>query len=319
MEPSWVLALRKPGLSLCWSVKLQAWANLEIALFLRRVPLRSHEFKPLKIERQMLYLSTLFSSRAARRHFEIMVLAGAFAMVNTNFAHAQLVPSVSAGAAPAEDAMERAKRQADNVMRWIKVHGDKAKGTPAPVAPIAPVAPGASAVAAKAAPAPKPNAESAPPAATKVAVQDSPQSPTKTLAAARATTSAATAPSTPSPAAPEVPEPAPTSLPQPMAAPPLVPAPDAVAQAPEPDDEDTPLTAISQAKPVIPRALLATLNNGKVMVRFTVEGSGAVSNAEVLSSSNRQLNRPTLNAVSTWRFEPIKTARVAQIEFDFSQ
>ena len=54
------------------------------------------------------------------------------------------------------------------------------------------------------------------------------------------------------------------------------------------------------------------------MVRFTVEANGSVSNVEVLSSSSRLLNKPTIAAVSSWRFEPIKVARPAQIEIAFN-
>ena len=43
------------------------------------------------------------------------------AAMHTSTALAQLVPSVGAASAPAVDPMERAQRQADNVMRWIKV------------------------------------------------------------------------------------------------------------------------------------------------------------------------------------------------------
>ncbi|OYU42919.1 MAG: hypothetical protein CFE44_21270, partial [Burkholderiales bacterium PBB4] len=54
---------------------------------------------------------------------------------------AQLVAPVSGASAPEEDPMERAKRQANNVMRWIKVHSDKPRATPAkPNEPPAPVA-----------------------------------------------------------------------------------------------------------------------------------------------------------------------------------
>ena len=61
------------------------------------------------------------------------------AAIQSSTAHAQLVPSVGAASAPAVDPMERAQRQADNVMRWIKVHADKPRA--APVAPAAPAKP----------------------------------------------------------------------------------------------------------------------------------------------------------------------------------
>ncbi|WP_317201956.1 TonB family protein [Janthinobacterium sp.] len=209
------------------------------------------------------------------------------AAVHTSTAFAQLVPSVGAASAPTVDPMERAQRQADNVMRWIKVHSDKPRATAA--APAKP-------------------SEPAPPATAKA------PAPTKPITVAAAAPAPTAEPAKAVVAAP--PEPiAPVVAP---AAPPAV-----VAKAPEPpppaaDEEETPLKALAQAQPVIPRNVLASLTAGKVMVKFTVEANGSVSNAEVLSSSSRQLNKPTLAAITAWRFEPIKTPRVAQVEFDFT-
>ena len=85
------------------------------------------------------------------------------------------------------------------------------------------------------------------------------------------------------------------------------------------EEDETPLKALAQDQPIIPRNVLASLNApGKVMVQFKVEANGSVSNVLVLNSNRTQLNKPTVAAVSTWRFEPIKTPRVAQIEFSFT-
>ena len=217
-----------------------------------------------------------------------LALCGAAMCTSTAFA--QLVPSVGATSAPAVDPMERAQRQADNVMRWIKVHSDKPRATAAvPAKPNEPTAP-----ATAKAPAPAP--------AKPIAIAAA--SPAPTAESAKAAVAA-------------LPEPA-----VPVVAPPPVTPPAALAKAPEPpppvEEEETPLKALAQAQPVIPRNVLASLTAGRVMVRFTVEANGSVSNPEVLSSSSRQLNKPTLAAISSWRFEPIKTARIAQVEFDFT-
>jgi TonB family protein len=193
-------------------------------------------------------------------------------------AHAQLVPSVSGASAPASDSMERAQRQADNVMRWIKVHVDKPRAaTPAP------------------APAPAKSVPAKPPAPTAAQVPEP-----------RAVEAAAPPPA-------EVPVAAPVAAPTPVipvvAPPPPPPAPV--------EEEEAPLQAIAQPQPSIPRSVLSALTSGKVMVRFTVELSGKTSNVEIVSSSNRKLNSPTVAAVSDWRFQPIKTTRTAQVEFDF--
>ena len=212
------------------------------------------------------------------------------AAMHTSTALAQLVPSVGAASAPAVDPMERAQRQADNVMRWIKVHSDKPRATAAAAA--------------------KPN-EPAPQAAAKAPAPAKPIALAAAAPTAEPNKAVVTAP--PEPAAPVV---------APPVAPPVVP-PAVLAKAPEPpapveEEDETPLKALTQTQPVIPRNVLASLTAGKVMVKFTVEANGSVSNAEVLNSSSRQLNKPTLAAISSWRFEPIKTPRIAQVEFDFT-
>ncbi|MBC7620533.1 MAG: TonB family protein [Candidatus Saccharibacteria bacterium] len=209
-------------------------------------------------------------------------------------AHAQLVVPAGAASAPAEDPMERAKRQANNVMRWIKVHADKPRATTAKEA-------------AAPAPAPAPVARPAPRTATAPGGYAPAPEPEKSVVTAAPT-----------------PEPT-TQAPPPVAAP-VAPPPSAAAAlaiaktSPLPivEEEDTPLKALSQPQPVIPRNLLSTIDTGKVMVRFMVETNGSVSNVEVLNSSSRLLNKPTVAAISTWRFEPIKAPRPAQIEIVFN-
>lgn len=238
--------------------------------------------------------------RTPRRVMLAVQLAALAAVIQTSTANAQLVPSVSAETAPTETPMERAQRQSDNVMRWIKVHSDKPRATPTkPAEPAAPVA-------ARPAPA-APKIAAAVPAPTP-APAPVVETPTPVVAAA------------PAPAAPE-----PVVAPPPVAAPVAAPvvAPPAIAKAPEPppqeEEEDVPLKVISQGQPVIPRSVLASLNDvGKVMVQFTVETNGSVSNVKVLHSTQRQLNRPTISAVSDWKFEPISEPQVAQIEFAFT-
>ena len=211
----------------------------------------------------------------------VLQLALFSAAIQTTAVHAQLVPSVGAASAPAVNPMERAQRQADNVMRWIKVHADKPR--PAPVPPSPPPSP--------------------PPAAKPVAPK-----------------ATALVPPTPEPQKPEPVAPPPVEVPVPP--PVAVPAPVAPVVAPPPpveEEDETPLKALAQDQPLIPRNVLNSLNGpGKVMVQFKVEANGSVSNVQVLSSSRMQLNRPTIAAVTNWRFEPVKTARVAQIEFAFT-
>ena len=218
-------------------------------------------------------------------------LALALFLAGASVAHGQLVAPAGAASAPTEDPMERAKRQANNVMRWIKVHADK---------PRAPTA--------KEAAAPAPAPVSRPVTRTAAAPGYAPM-----LESEKSVAAAATVPE-PTPQAPP-PVAAPTSPPPSAAAAPAI-----AKTAPPPivEEEDTPLKALSQPQPVIPRNTLSTIDAGKVMVRFMVEANGSVSNVEVLSSSSRLLNKPTVAAISTWRFEPIKAPRPAQIEIVFN-
>lgn len=57
----------------------------------------------------------------AARTTRCLLLAGA---VWCTVTHAQLVPSFSRIPVPTHDSMERAQRQADSGLRWIKAHAD---------------------------------------------------------------------------------------------------------------------------------------------------------------------------------------------------
>lgn len=200
--------------------------------------------------------------------------------------HAQLVPSTSAASAPAPDAMERAQRQADNVMRWIKVHAEKPRA-----APIKTVDPS-------------------------VKTMLAPQVPKAAVVAAPVAESfKAVATSTPEPFAPPQ-EASPTARQQQAEAAVVA----AEEPSPEPPEEEAePLKAIMLEQPAIPINVLSVLNApSKIVVQFTVDTSGAVSDIKVLSSGRSQLNKPTIAAINKWRFEPIKTPRVERVEFTFT-
>ena len=92
----------------------------------------------------------------------------------------------------------------------------------------------------------------------------------------------------------------------------LAPAP--VAPVPE---VETALKAIEQPQPEFPRDLRNTITQGKVLLAFTVQPDGSVSAASVLSATNRKLSKPALEAVTRWRFEPIRMARATQVEIAF--
>jgi TonB family protein len=55
----------------------------------------------------------------------------------------------------------------------------------------------------------------------------------------------------------------------------------------------------------------------EVQIRYVIERSGATSGAEVLGRPSRGLDRPALEAVRQWRFEPMDepVTRVVRIVF----
>lgn len=71
--------------------------------------------------------------------------------------------------------------------------------------------------------------------------------------------------------------------------------------------------------PVLMPSVQATLVGGsrKVTVRFTVETDGTVSKAEAAADAPRRLARPATDAVLQWQFAPLAHARTADVELAF--
>lgn len=180
-------------------------------------------------------------------------------------------------------AQERSQRQADSVYRWIKLHAEPPRK--ADTARIRPKqeSPGVTSRKPEARPAelvPLQNVpEETASAQAETILQESPTG-------AGVATSAEAA----SPTAPETPV----------------------------TDVEITLKAIAQPQPEFPRELRNTVTNGKVMLTFTVQPDGSVSEPLVLNTTHRKLSKPALDAVSQWRFEPIRMARVAQVEIEFA-
>ncbi len=229
--------------------------------------------------------------------FNPSAFVGALFLVCLGFAlpvHAQQAP-IPAKAASDSTAIERSQRQSDNVYRWIKYFADQPK---------------------------KPDANK-PRAKT-----DSP-APTPTPASARkpepkgpaAETEAATAAAPPTQAAPAASATADAQQPPSANAVPAV-ASVAAASAAEPEviaETEQPLVPIAVVEPSIPRELRNESINTKVLLSFTVQTDGSVATPSVISGNNRRLNKSAMAAISQWRFEPIRSERVTQIEFQFTQ
>lgn len=200
---------------------------------------------------------------------------------------ATLSPAWAQTAASTEKAQERSQHQTDNVYRWIRYFADQPKKVdPNAVRPKT----------------------DAPQLVKKPEVK-APAGPTPTPPA---TETAAT----PSPAQPGL------DTPRQQAPVPQTVAAAAPAAAPEPEvtaEVAQPLKPVFVVEPTIPREMRDETINTMVRLGFTVQQDGTVATPTVISGDNRRLNRSAMNAIAQWRFEPIQTDRLAQIEFEFRQ
>lgn len=252
------------------------------------------------------------------------------------FAPAVSAQSTDAAAKPgALSDAERAKRDADKVFQWIKFH---AEHSPRPGSAQAAAPAPAAKPAARQAAAPRANAEVNQAAALSrestvretVVAQPAPAPSTEPvaqpqaqgLAAAPAAQTAGQAGQGATPNAGQM-----AAANEPAAAQLLAVAPAAVPQAPrvEPKVEppkpepqaEVPLQLLNKVEPEIPRQLVSTLRNGRVLVRFTVQPDGRVSKAEPIETSNKRLSQAAVSAVQQWRFAAIPTPREVTVEVGF--
>jgi len=191
-------------------------------------------------------------------------------------------------------AQERSQKQSDSVYRWITMHAEpkrksdaNAKPRPKPEAPAPTVR--------------KPEIRSTAtesPAITETVSTPNAQPAPISASAVVAPIAAASAPAS-APAAIPVPE-------------------EHVVAAAEEDEEEEPLRAIAQPQPEIPRELRTSVVTGRVIVGFTVQPDGTVAEAAIVRATNRRLSKPALDAISKWRFQPIRTARAVQVEIEFN-
>ncbi len=117
-------------------------------------------------------------------------------------------------------------------------------------------------------------------------------------------------------AAPPPPAPAPVQQ-----APP--PAPEPVRQAPPPQPAPvqrapSPIVPVFAPQPAYPDAALNAGTAGEVVVTFTINTDGSVSNVNVVSARPRGIfERNVRNAVSRWRFQPIDAPQTITRTFTF--
>lgn len=68
---------------------------------------------------------------------------------------------------------------------------------------------------------------------------------------------------------------------------------------------------VSQTAPIYSSDLRASCVEGQVVVSFTITAKGDVINPAVVSSTDRRLEAPALEAVRKWKFEPASKDGVA--------
>ena len=221
------------------------------------------------------------------------------------------VPSASAASAA-----ERAQKETDRTMYWIRVLASK----PAPVKPAAARAPVATTAAA---PRPAPVAAASPAkAATEPREKVKAAPPPTTVAAAPEAAPPVVGRASPagqaSPAR-EVSEPVATSVngidngaaasPAAASLPEVAPPP-----AEEPDEG---LVQVKSVQPEFPTAIVRRVHKGNVEVHFEVEPGGKVVEATVVQSSHSRLNDAALDAVKQWRFKPGTRYHTAAVNLKF--
>ncbi len=199
---------------------------------------------------------------------------------------AALLPVWAQTPASTDKAQERAQQQSDNVYRWIKYFADQQPKKAEPT---------------------KARPKTDMPQLAKKPETKAPAEPTQTTPVADA---AVVTPSVAQPAADTPQQAAPQIAATPASA---APEPEVVVQAAQP------LRPVFAVEPTIPREMRNETINTRVLMSFTVQQDGTVATPTVVTGNNRRLNKSAMAAIAQWRFEPIQTDRMAQIEFEFRQ
>jgi len=224
-------------------------------------------------------------------------------------AWAQPAPRPTAAAA---SAAERAQKESDRTMYWIRVLADKP--APAKAAPAPRPATAAAGPAARSATEPREKVKGGgAPAATSTATDAGGRAPVP-LALARVPDSAQAAigdapdPTAPSSTADNVATAAAIDATLPQLE--LVPSP---AEEPDPG-----LINVKLVQPDFPFDVVQRMRKGNVEVRFEVEPGGTVVSAGVVESSHPRLNNAAVKAVKLWRFKPAAQTHTALVNLVFN-
>jgi protein TonB len=224
-------------------------------------------------------------------------------------------PSAAAAAAD-----EKAQKQADRTMYWIRVLAQSAtpRSAPPPKATAASAAlplrttaapervKVAAATASLAAAPSSANVVNAVPASVVAAAATAPAAVSPTLAAAAGSSGNASAMS-----ARGVDTGATAGLAAPAIAATQIDVP------PVQEEPDPGLIMIKSADPEFPIATMRRLRKGEVEVKFEVGADGTVAAVTVMKTTNPSLNAAAMDAVRQWRFKPTPRGHTAMVELAF--
>jgi TonB family protein len=232
-------------------------------------------------------------------------------------AWAQTAASATPPATGEISASDRAKRDAEKVFQWIRIHSDKPRkaaiaATPAPPPAVATARPARPANRA----ADSGIIETVTPLAGRAEpLRDSGEADRATAAAAalnqsaaptKAMADASAVPATPTLAAGTPPAPADAVLA-------AVAPPSRAAEALEQT-----LVPIHRTDPEFSPKLMHSLRKGSVQVSFTVKPDGTVGQAQAVSSTHPKLKDTAVATVSQWRFKPLQHAQQGVVELGFN-
>ena len=74
---------------------------------------------------------------------------------------------------------------------------------------------------------------------------------------------------------------------------------------------------IQTDEPRLSAALLRERPSGVVKVSFEVHPDGSTAAVKIISSSNRSLNKPSIEAVAGWKFQPVDEVLTVETELDY--
>jgi TonB family protein len=242
-----------------------------------------------------------------------------------NAAPAQTAPAAAASGTAGTAISERIKKDAAGPLYWIRLNAQKADAVAKPAPRIAEMRP-VPAAAPTLPPAVPRAAPSALPASRTVATAFGDPAPALSTLVAPGPVSPADAGSdataaAQAPVATEAPAaaPAPSGMAAALVAPAVPTAAETARQATSAPVEvdDTPLAVLSATEPEFPPNVVRRLRKGTVQVRFEVQPDGRVTNASVVQTTSRSLDDAALEAVSTWRFKPVRAPRSAVVDLGF--